>query len=88
MADGTRNTPLPITVPMTIEMALHKPRTRCRLGPGARRVAATPVSAAVRSSDGMRVGALADDQARTIADRKGSNRSYNDVPGIRHVAAK
>ncbi len=33
MVEGTRNTPLPITVPMTIEMALHKPRTRCKEGP-------------------------------------------------------
>jgi hypothetical protein len=32
---GTRKTPLPITVPITIETALHKPRTLWSDGAGA-----------------------------------------------------
>src|SRR6185312_9469798 len=96
MAEGTRKTPLPMTVPMTMEMALHKPSTRCKLG----RVGPAVVSTAAGSSSEGRCGrviflnrdlgsqmplrALRQEHPSRQADKKRGTGSDQHIPRVRN----
>src|SRR5579875_2814970 len=80
MVEGTRNTPLPITVPITIEMALQSPSTRCSFGP--------EYVVGTVSGINFRGARLRDKKTDAITNQEGSRGPDKHVPGIRYVRAQ